>query len=63
MPTSTGWSQYLYCGYLSATGTAVKNETDPHLIARATGVGACLGTDFVKSITQQIKEHNLPEIV
>ena len=29
-------------------GAAVKYEKDPHLIAGATGVGACLGTDFVK---------------
>ncbi|HEY3362577.1 MAG TPA: aldolase [Methanosarcina sp.] len=29
-------------------GEAVKEEKDPHLIAGATGVGACLGTDFVK---------------
>ncbi|AYK14444.1 MAG: aldolase [Methanosarcina flavescens] len=29
-------------------GAAVKDERDPHLIAGATGVGACLGTDFVK---------------
>jgi DhnA family fructose-bisphosphate aldolase class Ia len=29
-------------------GKAVKDEKDPHLIAGATGVGACLGTDFVK---------------
>jgi fructose-bisphosphate aldolase/6-deoxy-5-ketofructose 1-phosphate synthase len=29
-------------------GKAVKDERDPHLIAGATGVGACLGTDFVK---------------
>ncbi len=29
-------------------GKAVKNEKDPHLIAGATGVGACLGADFVK---------------
>jgi fructose-bisphosphate aldolase / 6-deoxy-5-ketofructose 1-phosphate synthase len=29
-------------------GTAIKDEKDPHLIAGATGVGACLGTDFVK---------------
>jgi fructose-bisphosphate aldolase/6-deoxy-5-ketofructose 1-phosphate synthase len=29
-------------------GTAVKDEKNPHLIAGATGVGACLGTDFVK---------------
>ena len=29
-------------------GKAVKDEGDPHLIAGATGVGACLGADFVK---------------
>lgn len=29
-------------------GEAVKDEKGPHLIAGATGVGACLGTDFVK---------------
>jgi len=29
-------------------GEAVKDEKDPHLIAGATGVGACLGADFVK---------------
>ncbi|AKB36371.1 Fructose-bisphosphate aldolase/6-deoxy-5-ketofructose 1-phosphate synthase [Methanosarcina siciliae C2J] len=29
-------------------GTTVKYEKDPHLIAGATGAGACLGTDFVK---------------
>ena len=29
-------------------GEAVKDEKDPHLIAGATGVGACLGTDFEK---------------
>ncbi len=29
-------------------GKAVENEKDPHLIAGATGVGACLGADFVK---------------
>jgi DhnA family fructose-bisphosphate aldolase class Ia len=29
-------------------GKAVKDEKDPHLIAGATGVAACLGTDFVK---------------
>jgi fructose-bisphosphate aldolase/6-deoxy-5-ketofructose 1-phosphate synthase len=29
-------------------GKAVKHERDPHLIAGATGVAACLGTDFVK---------------
>jgi DhnA family fructose-bisphosphate aldolase class Ia len=29
-------------------GKAVQDERDPHLIAGATGVGACLGADFVK---------------
>jgi len=29
-------------------GKAVANEKDPHLIAGATGVAACLGADFVK---------------
>lgn len=29
-------------------GKAVKDEHDPHLIAGAAGVGACLGADFVK---------------
>jgi len=29
-------------------GKAVKDEKDPHLIAGATGVAACLGTDFAK---------------
>lgn len=34
--------------WLYPRGTAVKDEKDPHLIAGATGVGACLGTDFSK---------------
>ena len=34
--------------WIDPRGTAVKDEKDPHLIAGATGVGACLGTDFVK---------------
>ncbi|MDK2974889.1 MAG: fructose-bisphosphate aldolase / 6-deoxy-5-ketofructose 1-phosphate synthase [Methanofollis sp.] len=29
-------------------GVAVRDEKDPHLIAGATGVAACLGSDFVK---------------
>jgi fructose-bisphosphate aldolase/6-deoxy-5-ketofructose 1-phosphate synthase len=29
-------------------GQAIEDERDPHLIAGATGVGACLGADFVK---------------
>ncbi len=34
--------------WLYPRGTAVKDEKDPHLIAGATGLGACLGTDFAK---------------
>ncbi|MDW5550609.1 aldolase [Methanosarcina sp.] len=34
--------------WLYPRGTAVKDEKDPHLIAGATGVGVCLGTDFAK---------------
>ncbi len=46
-------------------GKAVKNEKDAHLIAGATGVAACLGTDFVKInppkkegeyLTEELKE-------
>ncbi len=29
-------------------GQAIKNETDPHLVAGATGVATCLGADFAK---------------
>jgi len=29
-------------------GKAVRDEKDPHLIAGATGVAACLGSDFAK---------------
>jgi DhnA family fructose-bisphosphate aldolase class Ia len=29
-------------------GKAVKDEKDPHLIAGATGIAACLGSDFAK---------------
>ena len=36
------------CLWIYPRGKAVKNERDPHLIAGATGVGAALGTDFVK---------------
>lgn len=41
-------------------GTAVKDEKDPHLIAGATGVGACLGADFVK-VNYPKKEGEAPE--
>jgi fructose-bisphosphate aldolase/6-deoxy-5-ketofructose 1-phosphate synthase len=34
--------------WLYPRGTSVKDEKDPHLIAGAAGVGACLGTDFAK---------------
>jgi len=33
---------------ISPGGKAVADEKDPHLIAGATGVAACLGSDFVK---------------
>ncbi|MDD2440107.1 MAG: aldolase [Methanosarcinaceae archaeon] len=41
-------------------GAAVKDEKDPHLIAGATGVGACLGADFVK-VNYPKKEGEAPE--
>jgi fructose-bisphosphate aldolase/6-deoxy-5-ketofructose 1-phosphate synthase len=31
-----------------ARGKAIKNEKDPHISAGCAGIGACLGTDFVK---------------
>jgi fructose-bisphosphate aldolase/6-deoxy-5-ketofructose 1-phosphate synthase len=40
-----GWISVLW---IYPRGKAVKDERDPHLIAGATGVGAALGTDFVK---------------
>ncbi len=43
-------------------GTAVKDEKDPHLIAGATGVGACLGTDFVKVIYPEKEGANSAEV-
>ncbi len=36
-------------------GKAVNDEKDPHLIAGATGVAACLGSDFVK-VNYPVKE-------
>nr|WP_157209409.1 aldolase [Methanococcus voltae] len=40
-------------------GKAVRNEKEPKIIAGATGVGACIGADFVKVNYPQSKE---PEI-
>ncbi|QSR87532.1 aldolase [Candidatus Methylacidiphilum infernorum] len=37
-------------------GRAVSNETDPHLIAGAAGLAACLGADFVKVNPPKVKE-------
>jgi DhnA family fructose-bisphosphate aldolase class Ia len=34
--------------WICPQGKAVTNERDPHLIAGAAGVGACLGCDFVR---------------
>lgn len=42
-------------------GRAVKDEKDPHLIAGATGVAACLGADFVKVSYPQKKGSSSPE--
>ncbi len=43
-------------------GKAVKDERDPHLIAGATGVGACLGSDFVKVNYPKRQEKESKEI-
>lgn len=43
-------------------GKAVTDEKDPHLIAGATGVALCLGTDFVKVNYPQQKGHESKEI-
>ncbi|MCD6130467.1 MAG: aldolase [Deltaproteobacteria bacterium] len=43
-------------------GKAVKDEKDPHLIAGATGVGACLGSDFVKVNYPKQQEKESKEI-
>ncbi len=43
-------------------GKAVKDEKDPHLIAGATGVGATLGTDFVKVNYPKKEGHNSAEV-
>jgi DhnA family fructose-bisphosphate aldolase class Ia len=43
-------------------GKAVKDEKDPHLIAGAAGVGACLGSDFVKVNYPKQQEKESKEI-
>lgn len=42
-------------------GKAVKDEKDPHLIAGATGVAACLGSDFVKVNWPKKEGIDIPE--
>ena len=42
-------------------GKAVPNERDPHLIAGATGVACCIGTDFVKVNFPKVAETNDPK--
>ena len=44
-------------------GKAVQDEKDPHLIAGAAGVGACLGTDFVKINPPKINGEDKPELL
>lgn len=44
-------------------GKAIKDEHDPHLIAGASGVGACLGTDFVKLKVPHKDGKFLPELL
>jgi fructose-bisphosphate aldolase / 6-deoxy-5-ketofructose 1-phosphate synthase len=34
--------------WIYARGKAIKNETDPHLLAGGAGVAVCLGADFIK---------------
>lgn len=43
-------------------GKTVKDEKDPHLIAGATGVAACLGSDFVKVNYPKREGHESKEI-
>lgn len=43
-------------------GKAVADEKDPHLIAGATGVAACLGSDFVKVNYPKKEGHESKEI-
>ncbi len=44
-------------------GKAVADEKDPHLIAGATGVAACLGSDFVKVNYPKKEGHESKEIL
>jgi fructose-bisphosphate aldolase/6-deoxy-5-ketofructose 1-phosphate synthase len=44
-------------------GKAVKNEKDPHIIAGATGVGVCLGADFVKINYPVVEGQNSAELL
>lgn len=55
------------CGLISVLwvyprGKAVSDEKDPHLIAGATGVAACLGADFVKVNYPQKQGYESKEI-
>lgn len=43
-------------------GAAIADEKDPHLIAGATGVGACLNADFVKVNYPKKEGHSSAEI-
>jgi len=44
-------------------GKHIKHERDPHILAGATGVAACLGADFVKIQTPQRIDKSLQEVV
>ena len=44
-------------------GKAVPNEKDPHLIAGAAGVAACLGSDFVKVNAPKKEGQSSPEML
>ena len=44
-------------------GKAVPNEKDPHLIAGAAGVAACLGSDFVKVNAPKKEGQSAPEML
>jgi fructose-bisphosphate aldolase/6-deoxy-5-ketofructose 1-phosphate synthase len=44
-------------------GKAVKDERDPHLIAGAAGVAACLGADFVKVNYPRLKGKDSKELL
>lgn len=43
-------------------GKGVADEKDPHLIAGATGVAVCIGSDFVKVNYPRKEGHELKEI-